>query len=55
MKFYIPKSLFPVPNAIYDMLPFIVTALVLIISSVRRYKKNQQPASCGTNYFREER
>lgn len=55
LKFYIPKSLFPVPNAIYDMLPFIVTALVLIISSVRRYKENQQPASCGQNYFREER
>ncbi len=55
LKFYIPKSLFPLPNAIYDMLPFIVTALVLIISSVRRYKENQQPASCGQNYFREER
>jgi len=55
LKFYIPKSLFPMPNAIYDMLPFIVTALVLIISSVRRYKENQQPASCGQNYFREER
>jgi len=55
VKFYIPKSLFPMPNAIYDMLPFIVTALVLIIGSVRRYKGNQQPASCGINYFREER
>ncbi len=55
LKFYIPKSLFPMPNAIYDMLPFIVTALVLVVSSVRRYKDNQQPASCGVNYFREER
>jgi ABC-type uncharacterized transport system permease subunit len=55
LKFYIPKTLFPVPNAVYDMLPFIVTALVLIISSIRRKKANQQPASCGTNYFREER
>jgi simple sugar transport system permease protein len=55
LKFYIPKSLFPMPNAIYDMLPFLVTAIVLVISSVRKYKENQQPAGCGINYFREER
>lgn len=55
LKFYIPKSLFPMPNAIYDMLPFLVTAIVLIISSIRKYKENQQPAGCGVNYFREER
>ncbi len=55
VKFYIPKTFLPMPNAVYDMLPFIVTALVLIISSIRRYKGNHQPASCGVNYFREER
>lgn len=55
LKFYVPKSLFPMPNAIYDMLPFLVTAIVLVISSIRKYKENQQPASCGINYFREER
>lgn len=54
LKYYAPKEIITIPNAIYDMLPYIVTALVLIISSIRK-SKNSQPASCGRNYFREER
>ncbi len=37
------------------MLPYIVTILVLIISSTRNKKENQPPASLGLSYFREER
>lgn len=44
-----------IPNALYDMLPFLMTALVLVITSVRKSKERSQPASCGINYFREER
>jgi len=55
LKYYVPKSIITIPNAFYDMLPFIITALVLIISSARKSKENSQPASCGVNYFREER
>ena len=33
----------------------LVTAVVLIISSMRKSKKHAQPAGCGINYFREER
>ena len=55
LKYYVPKDIITLPNAIYDMLPFAITALVLIISSVRQSKENAQPASCGVNYFREER
>jgi simple sugar transport system permease protein len=44
-----------IPIAIYAMLPFAVTILVLIVSSVRQNKEMQQPAGCGLNYFREER
>lgn len=55
LKYYIPKNIISVPNAIFDMLPFILTALVLIISSIRKSKENSQPQSCGINYFREER
>ncbi len=44
-----------IPVAIYDMLPFLMTALVLVITSMRKAKEGLQPASCGTNYFREER
>lgn len=55
LKYYVPKSVLPFPNAFYDMLPFLITALVLIVSSVKKSKENNMPASCGINYFREER
>ncbi|MDD2496274.1 MAG: ABC transporter permease [Tissierellia bacterium] len=55
LKYYIPKTYFTIPNAFYDMLPFIITALVLVVTSIRKSKENSQPASCGVNYFREER
>ena len=37
------------------MLPYLVTIVVLIITSVRNRKENQPPASLGQSYFREER
>ncbi len=37
------------------MLPYIVTILVLIVTSTRNKKENQPPASLGLSYFREER
>ena len=55
LKYYAPKNLFPFPNAFYDMLPFLITALVLIISSVRKSRGSHIPSSLGVNYFREER
>lgn len=41
--------------AIFNMLPYIVTILVLILTSIRNKKENQPPASLGLPYFREER
>ena len=38
-----------------QMIPYIVTIVVLIITSVRNKKENQPPASLGMPYFREER
>ena len=55
LKYYFPKTIITIPNAFYDMLPFVITALVLIVSSIKKTKENSQPASCGINYFREER
>ena len=49
------KWLNKIPNEFLSMLPFIITAIVLIISSIRKKKEGQQPAACGVNYFREER
>ena len=41
--------------AIFNMLPYLVTIIVLIFTSVRNKKENQPPASLGLAYFREER
>lgn len=38
-----------------QMIPYIVTIIVLIITSIRNKKENQPPASLGLPYFREER
>ncbi len=55
LKYYVPKDIITIPNAIFDMLPFILTALILIITSIRQSRENTQPAACGLNYYREER
>lgn len=42
-------------SAIFNMLPYVVTIIVLIITSIRSKKENQPPQSLGLAYFREER
>ena len=42
------------PNELYLVLPYLITAIVLAISSIRG-KSNKQPSAIGINYFREER
>lgn len=53
LRFYVPSI--GIPQAFYDMLPFIITALVLVITSIRQSRENSMPESCGVNYYREER
>ena len=55
LKYYVPKSIFPLPNAFYDMMPFLITALILVITSMRKKRNLSLPANLGNNYFREER
>ena len=38
-----------------QLLPYIVTIIVLVVTSVRNKRENQPPASLGLPYFREER
>ena len=38
-----------------QMLPYVVTIIVLIVVSMRKKKENQPPAHLGLAYFREER
>ena len=40
---------------LFEMLPYVVTILVLIITSIRDKKENQPPKALGLAYFREER
>ena len=40
---------------LFDMLPYAMTIIVLIITSIRDKKENQPPAALGLPYFREER
>lgn len=40
---------------IFKMLPYMVTIVVLIITSFRKKRENQPPGSLGLPYFREER
>ena len=54
IRYYMPTGV-NLPTAFYNMLPFLVTAIVLVISSVRKKKKHVEPAAIGAIYFREER
>ena len=44
-----------VPTQLYQALPFAITAMVLIVSSIQNKQGSGLPASLGLNYFREER
>ncbi len=55
LKYYVNKEIIPIPDAFYDMLPFVITAVILVVASIRESKENTQPAACGLPYYREER
>ena len=40
---------------LYKMIPYVVTLIVLVITSMRNKREDQPPASLGLPYFREER
>lgn len=42
-------------QALYKMLPYVVTILVLVLTSIRKKRENQPPAYLGMAYFREDR
>lgn len=44
-----------IPLKVFTALPFIITALVLILTSVRKTKHTNQPSAIGLNYYREDR
>ncbi len=45
-----------IPTQLYQALPFIITAIVLVVTSIRNKRGSSGlPAGLGVNYFREER
>lgn len=40
---------------LFKMLPYVVTVIVLVITSMRKKREHQPPAHLGLSYFREER
>ena len=55
LHMYIPSGTNLAIKELYKMLPYVVTIIVLILSSMRNKRENQPPASLGLSYFREER
>lgn len=55
LKYYVPKTTYSIPIAFFDMLPFLITALVLVVASMKKSKEGGIPAHLGINYYREER
>jgi len=55
LRLYIPKTVIDIPAAFFSMVPFLATCVILVLGSIRQKREKQQPLSCGTNYFREER
>lgn len=55
MILYLRLSIPFIPNQIYKILPYIVTVIVLIFTSIKNRREDQAPASLGLPYFREDR
>ena len=52
---FIPTGTNLAIKELYKMLPYVVTIVVLIVTSMRNKRENQPPESLGVPYFREER
>ena len=55
LHMYIPSGMNLAIKEIYKMLPYVVTIIVLVLTSMRNKRENHPPASLGLPYFREER
>ena len=52
---YIPTGTNFAIKELYKMFPYVVTIVVLVLTSLRNKRENQPPESLGLPYFREER
>jgi simple sugar transport system permease protein len=54
VAFVIPH-ITPTQRELIKMLPYVVTIVVLVLTSIRKKREHQPPAALGQSYFREER
>ena len=54
VAFVIP-NVTPTQRELIKMLPYVVTIVVLVLTSIRKKREHQPPASLGLPYFREDR
>ena len=55
LHMYIPCGMNLAVKELYKMIPYVITIVVLVITSMRNKRENQPPESLGVAYFREER
>jgi len=55
MILYLRLAIPFIPTQLYKILPYVVTVIVLIVSSMRNNREKQPPANLGLSYFREDR
>lgn len=55
MILYMRLQIAFIPTELYKILPYVVTVIVLILSSLRNNKEKQPPDGLGLAYFREDR
>ena len=55
MILYLRLVIPAIPTQLYKILPYVVTVVVLVLSSMRNNKEKQPPANLGLSYFREDR
>ena len=55
LHMYIPSGMNLAVKELYKMFPYIVTIVVLVITSMRSKRENHPPDSLGVPYFREDR
>ncbi len=55
LHMFIPTGTNLAIKELYKAIPYVITIIVLIITSLRNKRENQPPASLGLSYFREDR
>ncbi|MDO4797600.1 MAG: ABC transporter permease [Coriobacteriales bacterium] len=55
LHLFIPTGTDLAVKELYKMLPYVVTIVVLVLTSMRNKRENQPPESLGLPYFREDR